>query len=733
MPAKNEIEILVTAEVDRALKNINKLDNKTTKTTKGLGSKLAKLKAGWIALGGAIGITVVKGFKALISIASDAQETFSKFDTVFKDVAKSSAKVAKDFARDFGLSDLAAKKLLGTTGDILSGFEFTGKAALSLSKNVNELAVDLGSFQNISTERASSALTKALTGETESLKLLGIVIRQDTKEFKDNVAAIQESQGVSLQQAKSLEILRQATIQSKNAVGDFARTQKQFANQTKVLQKNIENLAVFLGLKLLPAATRVINAINNAVEPIKNFIKKVKELNAEFSVGFRILTLYANAWRIIGNIILIAITPIRAAISLMKILGKSVLSLIKAFSSGKGIAGAFKDFIKTIKESAIQARKDLVNPFKKIGESSKNLVNGLKNGNKEIEKSNDELTDKIISNGEKVVKAQTATAKELKALQEFLTTDELSELEKLENQKNNLIKQFGKQRLAIEQAASIRRRALKAQEAADTIRLIADTEKQISDVVGQFIEGAIARDEQEKNRKLSELDTQLQAELEAKGLADLTEIEQAQLRLEELLAIDTTEFTEKEKSLNEKKIAQAEDAVERAKIEKGYADKKEKVEQDAAIKTAKNRRKLAVLEKTASLFSIGASIAESIAKSVSASFLTGGLPFSAINAGIGVAQAAAVIANPLPEIPAFAGGTSSAPGGLSLVGEKGAELVNLPRSSQVKTAAQTKSIINNQNKNTSLAGANIYVTANNPAEMVEQIEGELNGMGSSLF
>ena len=49
---------------------------------------------------------------------------------------------------------------------------------------------------------------------------------------------------------------------------------------------------------------------------------------------------------------------------------------------------------------------------------------------------------------------------------------------------------------------------------------------------------------------------------------------------------------------------------------------------------------------------------------------------------------------PLPDftIPAFARGTNNAPGGLALVGERGPELVNLPKGSQVKTAAQTRAM-----------------------------------------
>jgi hypothetical protein len=45
------------------------------------------------------------------------------------------------------------------------------------------------------------------------------------------------------------------------------------------------------------------------------------------------------------------------------------------------------------------------------------------------------------------------------------------------------------------------------------------------------------------------------------------------------------------------------------------------------------------------------------------------------------------------EIPAFANGTNSAPGGLALVGERGPELVNLPKGSAVHTAHETKGML----------------------------------------
>lgn len=53
----------------------------------------------------------------------------------------------------------------------------------------------------------------------------------------------------------------------------------------------------------------------------------------------------------------------------------------------------------------------------------------------------------------------------------------------------------------------------------------------------------------------------------------------------------------------------------------------------------------------------------------------------------------------IPLIPTFAKGTNWFGGGVALVGEEGPELVNLPSGSSVKTASQTKSILNKSSQN----------------------------------
>ena len=228
-----------------------------------------------------IGVTlpIVALGAAFIKAASDAEETASKFGTVFQDVEDSANSTAKALASDFGLSTKAAKKLLGDTGDLLTGFGFTGKAALDLSKKTNELAVDLASFTNFAggAAGASAALTKGLLGETESLKTLGVAILQ--KDVKTEVATM-KARGMRFEterQAKAYATLAIAQRQSKNAIGDFARTSKSFANQLRTFKAKLDNVSVAFGNILLPAMTKVLAKLVELAEKFDGMSEETKE------------------------------------------------------------------------------------------------------------------------------------------------------------------------------------------------------------------------------------------------------------------------------------------------------------------------------------------------------------------------------------------------------------------------------------------------------------------------
>ena len=214
---------------------------------------------------------------ALKNAARDGVEIRQKFAVVFSSLERGAESVADAFAKEFRLAGASSRELLGNVGDLLVGFGFTEQAALDMSVQVNSLAQDLASFSNFSGGAigASNALTKALVGETESVKALGIVIRQTTPEFIRNVQDIMNVQEVTLLQAKAIEILRIAYEQSTKALGDFSRTQESLANQERILDEQIKELSESLGNDLTPVFR---NLTSQALESVEAFA----ELNILF-------------------------------------------------------------------------------------------------------------------------------------------------------------------------------------------------------------------------------------------------------------------------------------------------------------------------------------------------------------------------------------------------------------------------------------------------------------------
>ena len=214
---------------------------------------------------------------AAIKMASDFEETDTKFKTVFSSIQREAEHTAKVFKKSFGLSSKAAKQMLGDTGDLLVGFGFTEKEALNLSNQVNELAVDLASFTNFSggAEGASLALTKALLGERESIKSLGIAITEaDLKLFaKDQGLVFKELDRV----AKATLTYQLALKQSAKAVGDFSRTSQGFANQTRILFGELQDLSVEIGSKLLPVAKKILTWARDMLNTFSNLNSAQKQ------------------------------------------------------------------------------------------------------------------------------------------------------------------------------------------------------------------------------------------------------------------------------------------------------------------------------------------------------------------------------------------------------------------------------------------------------------------------
>jgi hypothetical protein len=266
--------------LDRQLDRTSRSTNQTSKAFQALKS----IGIAALALRAAKAVGEFAG--EVVRLASVAEETNNKFQVTFRGINDAAQSAADNLATNFGLARTEARSLLADTGDLLTGFGFTRESALDLSTQVQELAVDLASFTNFSggAAGASQALTKALLGERESIKSLGIAITEA------DIAQLAEEKGIVGEidrQTKAQLTLELALRQSGNAIGDFERSQASFANQVRIAEARVRDQKEAIGNVLLPFANLAVTAFNNlgsglagTVEQINSFIRSAEGAEA---------------------------------------------------------------------------------------------------------------------------------------------------------------------------------------------------------------------------------------------------------------------------------------------------------------------------------------------------------------------------------------------------------------------------------------------------------------------
>lgn len=225
---------------------------------------LAK-KAG-ATLAAAFGVKKLIDFsKSCIELGSNLAEVQNVVDVTFPSMAEQVDKFAKSAAGSFGLSETMAKKYTGTFGAMAKAFGFSEKQALDMGATLTGLAGDVASFYNLSQDEAYTKIKSVFTGETESLKDLGVVMTQTALDSY----ALANGFGKTTDQMSEAEkvALRYSFVQKQleAATGDFSRTSESWANQVRILSLQFQSLKASVGQGLINIFLPVLRMINTLI------------------------------------------------------------------------------------------------------------------------------------------------------------------------------------------------------------------------------------------------------------------------------------------------------------------------------------------------------------------------------------------------------------------------------------------------------------------------------------
>lgn len=261
-PYREELDRVRTATAQAT----DRVERETAKMSKAFSKVGSAIK---MALG-AVSIGAITSFaKSCIDLGSDLAEVQNVVDVTFGSMSSEVDKFAKNAIAQFGLSETVAKKYMGTYGAMAKAFGLNTQQAYDMSAAITGLTGDVASFYNLSTDEAYTKLKSIFTGETESLKDLGVVMTQTALDqyalnngFGKTTAKMTEQEKVML---RYQFVMAQLGI----AQGDFARTSDGWANQTRVLQLRFDQLRATIGQGLINALTPVLKILNGIIERLQ--------------------------------------------------------------------------------------------------------------------------------------------------------------------------------------------------------------------------------------------------------------------------------------------------------------------------------------------------------------------------------------------------------------------------------------------------------------------------------
>jgi hypothetical protein len=203
----------------------------------------------------AVGRAMADFVKGSIAVASSAQETASLIDNSLGPAADSFREKIGAMADATKRSAIELEKGASTIIAMTRSMGFGQEAAADFSATMAQIATDLGSFFNQSTEQVFQDIQAALGGSSETMQKYGIDVRETTlKNVALEMGLIKQGETldrVTRAQVLQAEVLRQAS----DAMGDAERTADSYENTQRGLEAAVLDLQASIGTALIPAMT----------------------------------------------------------------------------------------------------------------------------------------------------------------------------------------------------------------------------------------------------------------------------------------------------------------------------------------------------------------------------------------------------------------------------------------------------------------------------------------------
>lgn len=274
-PSRIQRLILSTERYNETMSRANRVTG--AGKSNGLWGFLNSAHSKYIALAGALGM-VSNTLGSYVERSAKYNENLNLFTVAMGKYAGEAYSYAESVKAALGIDMSEWMRNQGIFMQIATGFGVIEDKAYTMSQGLTQIAYDIASFYNISTEEAMQKVRSGISGELEPLRNLGYALDAATLQqvaydngIRQNINTMTQAQKSQLRYVAIME-------QSTNAMGDMARTIMDPANAMRVFNMQLEQFRRSMGNAILPLLMEILPYAQAAVMVLTDAINKLAVL-----------------------------------------------------------------------------------------------------------------------------------------------------------------------------------------------------------------------------------------------------------------------------------------------------------------------------------------------------------------------------------------------------------------------------------------------------------------------
>jgi hypothetical protein len=216
---------------------------------------------------------IVSYGKEIFKLGAEMEVLSRKANTVFGETLAGVTDMARENATAMGLTTSQYIDAAAAIADLLIPMGFARQEAADISTGLVDLSGALSEWTGgqIKAEEVTRILGKAMLGEREELKQLGIAISEADVKNRLAEKGLENLTGRMLEQAKATATLELVTEKSADAQAAFAQNTDTIVRRQAELAAKFEEIREKLATALLPVFERILSIVESVTDSVIGF------------------------------------------------------------------------------------------------------------------------------------------------------------------------------------------------------------------------------------------------------------------------------------------------------------------------------------------------------------------------------------------------------------------------------------------------------------------------------